>query len=128
MFDYFTQLGGIEDVRLGLRWDRTTFANEINRRASFLSQMGTGRKSVIAIAHSNSAHFFADLFAVWTVGATAACLDNTLSDAELQTVVRFAKASALLVDGVAATKNLSIPILELASPDISHNHCLIERF
>ena len=107
--------GTIEDVGLGLRWDPATIAYEVNRRAAVLSQLGVCRGSVVAIAHSGSARFFADLFAVWTVGAAAACLDRALTGRELQTVLDFTKPAALLVDGtVASAADLSVLILELA--------------
>ena len=51
----------------------------------------------MAIAHSGSAHFFAGLFATWGVGATAACLDSTLTQAELKNVARFSEAAVLLI-------------------------------
>jgi oxalate---CoA ligase len=107
--------GSIEDVGLGLRWDPTVIAHEVDRRAVVLSQLGIRRGSVVAIAHSGSARFFADLFAVWTVGAAAACLDRTLTGRELQTVVDFTKPAALLVNGSVASADLSVPILELAA-------------
>ena len=107
--------GSIEDVGLGLRWDLATIAYEVNRRAVVLSQLGVCRGSVVAIAHSGSARFFADLFAVWTVGAAAACLDRALTGREFQTVIDFTKPAALLVDGSVASADLSVPILELAA-------------
>src|SRR5438874_10519777 len=108
--------GGIEDMGLGLRWDGTTLEHEASRRAAVLAQLGIGRKSIVAIAHSGTAHFFADLFATWKVGAAAACLDTTLTPTELHTIVRFAKAAVLLVDDDAdAVRDIGIPSLQLSS-------------
>src|SRR5437660_5955303 len=90
--------GSIEDIGLALRWDPAVLVDEVTRRATILSQMGIGRGSKVAIAHSGSARFFADLFTVWTVGATAACLDGTLTSSELETVIRFTEPAAVLVD------------------------------
>ncbi len=118
MFTSLTKCGCIKDIRLGLSWDAAALGHEVDRRAAVLSQMGIGRGSVVAIAHSGSAHFFADLFATWRVGAAAACLDPTLTPRELQTVVRFAKAAVLLVDHGAlgapgALDNFPVPIRQL---------------
>jgi acyl-CoA synthetase (AMP-forming)/AMP-acid ligase II/thioesterase domain-containing protein/acyl carrier protein len=76
--------------------------------------MGVGRGSVVAIRHSGTARFFADLFATWSVGAAAACLDSTLTSGELQNVVDFANSAMLLVDGGTAVDNFSVPVVELA--------------
>ena len=113
MFTPLTKCGAIEDIGLGLSWDAATLVHEVTRRAAVLSQLGIGRRSVVAIAHGGSAHFFADLFATWSVGATAACLDANLTPGELQTVVRFAKSAVLLVDGGAAVDTFSVPVVEL---------------
>ena len=117
------QHGSIEDLELGLHWDPAIMADEVTRRISVLSQMGIGRGSKVAIAHSGSARFFADLFAVWTVGATAACLDRTLTSSELDTVIGFTEPAAILVDGSAPLVGFSVPILELAG----HRPSPVER-
>ena len=109
----FTRLGSIEDLGFGLRWDASTLAREVERRAAALCRMQIGRGSIVAIAHHGSAFFFADLFAVWTAGATAACLDGSLTEAELETIVHFAKPAAFLVAGERAASSLPVPVLEL---------------
>jgi acyl-CoA synthetase (AMP-forming)/AMP-acid ligase II/thioesterase domain-containing protein len=113
MFALLAKYGSIEDVGLGLNWNTATLTHETTRRAAFLSQLGIGRGSVVAIAHGGTAYFFADLFATWSVGATAACLDVSLTPAELQNVVHFAKAAVLLVDRKAAIENVTVPVVEL---------------
>jgi oxalate---CoA ligase len=105
--------GGIEDVGLGIFWDASALAGEVSRRAAVLSRMGIGRGSTVALAHGGSARFFADLFATWSVGATAACLDPTLTAREIQTVVDFASAAVVLVDGAVSFGQLAVPIVEL---------------
>jgi hypothetical protein len=61
-----------------------------------------------------------DLFAAWTVGATAACLDNSLSEGELQRLMAFTKAAALCIDHeTIAPNDLRIPVLKLADAPTS---------
>jgi len=115
MLAFLSKCGGIEDVGLGLSWDSATLVDEVSWRAAVLAQMGVGRGSVVAIGHGGTARFFADLFATWSVGAAAACLDSTLTSGELQNVVDFASSAVLLVDGGTAVDNLSVPVVELAS-------------
>jgi acyl-CoA synthetase (AMP-forming)/AMP-acid ligase II/thioesterase domain-containing protein len=107
--------GSIEDIGLALRWDPAVLTEEVTRRATILSQVGIGRGARVAIVHSGSARFFADLFAVWTVGATAVCLDSTLTSTELEIVCRFTEPAAVLVDRSTPSAELSAPILELAT-------------
>ena len=107
--------GNIEDIGLALRWDPAVLVGEVTRRATILSQVGIGRGARVAIVHSGSARFFADLFAVWTVGATAACLDSTLTSTELEIVCRFTEPAAVLVNRSTPSAELSAPILELAT-------------
>ena len=99
MFPLLANCGRIIDVGLGTDWSPATLAGEVSRRAAVLSQKGIGRRSVVAIGHSGTARFFADLFAVWTVGATAACLDSSLTPGELENIITFANAALLLMDG-----------------------------
>lgn len=115
MLPSLVECGSIEDIGLALRWDPAILADEVSRRTVILSQNGIGRGSKVAIAHGGSARFFADLFAVWTVGATAACIDSTLTDIELETVIGFTELAAVLVDRSAPSRKFSVPILELAS-------------
>jgi oxalate---CoA ligase len=108
-----TNCGGIEDLVLGVSWDAATLARQVDRRAAVLAQNGIGQNSILAIAHGGTAHFFADLFAVWKLGATAACLDSTLTAKEIANVVEFAKADAILLDGRSDLQDLSVPIWNL---------------
>ena len=113
MLARLSECKGITDVELGLHWDSATLLDEVNRRAAVLSQKGIGYGSVVAITHSGTARFFADLFATWSVGAAAACLDTTLTARELQNVVDFADAAVLLVDGDAVVSDVSVPVVDL---------------
>lgn len=115
MFPDFECCGRIDDVGLGICWEASMLAHEASRRAAILAQRHIGPGSVVAISHSGSAHFFADLFAVWAVGAAAACLDDTLTDFELQTVLGFIKPAAFLINRADISNAHGVPILNLAS-------------
>ncbi len=112
MFSDLERCGCIEDVGLGVRWEAGKLAGEVARRASILGQLGVGTGSVVAISHSGSAFFFADLFAVWSVGATAACLDGSLTDLELQNVLSFINPAVLLVHRPKASSVSAVPVLD----------------
>jgi acyl-CoA synthetase (AMP-forming)/AMP-acid ligase II/thioesterase domain-containing protein/acyl carrier protein len=113
MSSLLSKPGAIVDVGLSLSWDSATVAREANLRAAILREMGIGHGSVVAILHGGTARFFADLFATWNVGAAAACLDSSLTSSEIKNVVEFTNAAVLLVDGVAPTGDVSIPVVDL---------------
>jgi acyl-CoA synthetase (AMP-forming)/AMP-acid ligase II len=113
------RLGGIEDLGLELRWDAELLRNEFEHRATALATLGLGPRSVIAIAHGGTARFFADLLAIWRVGATAACLDSNLTNSEFETILAFLKPAAILVDEVkiaAAASFLQIALADSSVP------------
>lgn len=106
--------GSIEDEGLGVRWNAGALAGEVARRAAILAQYRVGPGTVVAISHSGSAFFFADLFAVWSVGAAAACLDGSLTDLELQNILSFVKPAVLLIRRPQTSSACDVPVLELA--------------
>jgi acyl-CoA synthetase (AMP-forming)/AMP-acid ligase II/thioesterase domain-containing protein/acyl carrier protein len=112
------EYGSIRDIGLDISWDAVSFAQQVSRRAAMLSKMNIGRGSLVGILHNGSAHFFADLFATWMVGATAACLDSLLTDAELEIITGFAKPAVLLVSRTTRTVNLSTPVAELETAPV----------
>jgi acyl-CoA synthetase (AMP-forming)/AMP-acid ligase II len=93
----FADLGDIHDARLGMRWDRAQLASEVSSRATALAAAGISPGSTLIIAHAASAGFFADLFAAWSLGCTAACIDPGLTSSEIATLVAFIEPSAILV-------------------------------
>ncbi len=115
MFPDLGRCGSINDLGRGVRWDAGALAVEVVRRTMVLQQHRIGPGAVVAISHSGSAPFFADLLAVWSVGAAAACLDSALTELELQTVIGFIKPAALLVCRSNVPDIPSVPVLDLAS-------------
>ena len=111
----FAEFGCIEDVALGLHWTPESFASEVMNRAAALTAVNIKPGSMIIVAHSGSARFFADLFAVWTLGCTAACIDATLTKNEVGTLIKFVEPSALLADEIKPSMRVDVPVLELAS-------------
>jgi acyl-CoA synthetase (AMP-forming)/AMP-acid ligase II len=108
-----SRLGGIEETESRLRWDAAALAGEIARRAVELSRLGIRRGARVVIAHGGTARFFADLFATWTVGAAAACLDPDLRPTELANIIEFTQPQAILVSG-APPDVVAAPLVDLA--------------
>lgn len=110
----FSEFGSIEDIGLGLRWSPTDLASEVADRVAALTAAKIKPGSTVVIAHSGSARFFADLFAVWSLGCTAACIDPALTKNEVETLVGFVEPSAILVDEAALGATVAVPVLRLA--------------
>jgi non-ribosomal peptide synthetase component E (peptide arylation enzyme) len=118
----FTDFGCIEDVALGLRWSPADFESEVMNRATALAAAKVKLGSTVVVAHSGSARFFADLFAVWTLDRTAACIDPALTANEVETLIEFVEPSAVLVDQIPFGARIAVPVLQLAdvpAPTIS---------
>jgi acyl-CoA synthetase (AMP-forming)/AMP-acid ligase II len=109
----FTEFGCLEDVALGLRWGPAEFAAQVLNRANALAASDVKTGSTVIVARSGSAPFFADLFAVWTLGGTTVCIDPALTKNEIETLVEFVQPSALLVGDVAIAARINVPVLEL---------------
>jgi oxalate---CoA ligase len=114
MFTRLEGFGGIVDTRRGTRWSSAMLRREIGARSAALSNAGLGRGDVVVIAHEGSAPFFADLLAIWHIGATAACLQPTLSPDEQAVVVDFVQPAAILIDAEAIAGARGVPQLALA--------------
>jgi acyl-CoA synthetase (AMP-forming)/AMP-acid ligase II len=113
----FADFGRILDVKLELRWGPADFAAEVHNRAATLSAADIRTGSIVIIAHSGSARFFADLFAVWSLGCAAACIDPALTPSEVGTLVEFIEPSAILVGEtplVLPDERTGVPIFELS--------------
>src|SRR4249920_608650 len=98
MFMAIERFGTIHDVTAAVAWSAADLAAEVARRAQALATNGIGSGTIVAIAHGGSAAFFADLFAVWSQGAAAACLDPALTPSERENVIAFCKPRAVLYE------------------------------
>ena len=98
------RFGAIHDVAAGATWRGEELAAEVARRARTLDGVGPG--AIVAITHGGSAAFLADLLAVWSLGAAAACLDPALTQGERDNVIAFCKPAMVLSENGAASINV----------------------
>jgi oxalate---CoA ligase len=102
MMAWMSSLSGIEEIGSGLRWGGDRLAREVQRRAAALAAAGVNRGGRVAIAHGGTAAFFADLLAVWKIGATAAIIDSALTPNEFKVLLQYFNPDAVLVARAAA--------------------------
>ena len=98
-----SRLGTVADVHSGEKWTADELGAEVARRADRLRAAGLDRGGIAIIKHGGTPSFFADLLAVWRVGACAACVNPGLTEGELANVAEFVDARLALVDGEAET-------------------------
>ena len=107
-------LGSVTDLVSGKRLTGAELCAEALRRAAILAghRLGPGRAALIT--HGGTPDFFCDLFAVWQLGAIAACANPGLTRDELATVAGFLAPRVILAnEGFAHGQGLTMPILEL---------------
>jgi oxalate---CoA ligase len=118
-------IGPITDLGTGSEWSGTDVRRAAWARRRQLSDLGVGHGACVVLAHDEAGAFFADLFAIWSLGACAAVVDSQLTSAELANVVAFAEAIAVIVgektrsfspaQSVAVIQAASLPV-ESADP------------
>lgn len=90
-------LNAIHDLVSDQLWSGDQIRAAALTRQALLADAGVDGSSRVVISHSNSAQFFVDLFAVWSLGACAACVNSSLTDDELHNVVAFTEPRAVLL-------------------------------
>lgn len=107
-------LGSITDLVHGTQWSADDLRQAIGRRTVFLKEKNVGPGSLVLISHGGTPFFFADLLALWQVGAGAACLNATLTKFELENIAKFVEPKALLRGPGEDPKNLKgVPEFDL---------------
>ena len=88
------ELGSIHDLINDEVMAGADIAKESLKRSSYLHSLFGSNKKCFVIAHGNSPSFFADLFAVWSLGGCAVCINSGLTAPEIENIVDFVQASA----------------------------------
>ncbi len=97
-------LGSISEAMTGVHWSADELHRQIRRRAYALSERGLGPGSRIVILHGNSAVFFADLLAVWAIGACAACADPSIGSDDFQSLLETVQPDLVITNGGMPSK------------------------
>lgn len=104
-------IGSITDAIRGETWEPARFLAEIGSRLEILESLGVHKGTYVIIAHGGTPEFFADLFAVWYLGACAVCVDPSMTATEFANIGEFLSPTLLLVDDpLSSCVDLKIPI------------------
>ncbi len=85
-------VGPICDPLTGLRWDPDTTQSQVDRRVAGYRARGVGKGDRVLLGFGNRLEFFADLLALWGIGACAVPLDARLNAFEIEILALAAKA------------------------------------
>jgi acyl-CoA synthetase (AMP-forming)/AMP-acid ligase II len=84
------QLGHLVEPLSGRRWNQEAIQREILRRVGYYHRHGMRPADRVFLLYGNRLEFFADLMAVWTLGACAIPIDARLTQFEVETLARAA--------------------------------------
>ena len=119
----FDSLGSLSDLAHGEKWSGAEIAAAAIARAALLRGAGMGAGDKVLIVQAGSGSFFANLFAVWSTGATAAVLNSALTEEEFGNIEDHLKPAIVLVDGdgVGAVEKCKTAVWDFSrdvTPDI----------
>jgi acyl-CoA synthetase (AMP-forming)/AMP-acid ligase II len=103
----FSRLGRISDLAAGNEWSGSNVRNAAGARRQLFLRAGVGPRDHVVLAHDDPLAFFADLFAIWSIGASAAVVNPDLTAGELTTIVAFTEPAVVVVG--ERTKRFSAP-------------------
>tara|TARA_Y100000031_G_scaffold152972_1_gene197207 strand:+ start:642 stop:2096 length:1455 start_codon:yes stop_codon:yes gene_type:complete len=92
------KIGSITSLYNDKHWSNQKISLEVKSRLNKLSTLGVTREDRVIILHGSTPAFFADLFAVWGLGACAVCLNPNLSSPEVRRIIDFIDPRLLLLN------------------------------
>ena len=99
-------LSSIFEIQSGHDLDHVAFKEEIKKRSSyFYDQLKFQSGHAVILKHANSIQFFVDFLALYFIGVTAIPIDPSTSDKELDNLLNFSKAVALIDEKGVKTFN-----------------------
>lgn len=106
--------GMVGDAVKGDRLSAAELAAAAHAGAGRLASLGAGPDHPVIISHGGTPRFFADLFAVWTAGAAAACINPGTTISETERLIDFLRPAAILVDGDGEGSISGCPVVDLS--------------
>ncbi len=91
-------VGNLIEPVSGRRWDRAEISRQVARRIARFQRLGLARGERVFIAFGNRLEFFAELVAIWRLGACAVPIDARLTPFEIRTLVTAAHPRLAAVD------------------------------
>ena len=111
------QVGRLSEPVSGRSWDQSGILREVGCRIARLQARGLARGDRVFLPFGNRLEFFAELLAIWRLGACAVPIDARLTAFEITTLVNAASPRLAVVDDatdaavVQALTDLSVPVV-----------------
>jgi oxalate---CoA ligase len=96
MFFNIDSIGTIIDHENDDEWGSLRISKEIKKRANYLLSLDLPIDARIIITHGGTPDFFCDLFAIWTIGRTAICINPKSTLNEISNIIEFTKPDLVL--------------------------------
>ena len=93
-----TTIGNITEPVSGRQWGRQTILAQIDARSRRYHHEGIRAGDRVFLHFGNRLEFFADLLAIWRLGACAIPVDSRLTTFEVDKLIRVATPRVALVD------------------------------
>ncbi|MEJ5378381.1 MAG: class I adenylate-forming enzyme family protein [bacterium] len=91
-------VGDLVEPLSGRRWDKKETAGQVSRRAARFRKMGLLPGDRVFILFGNKPEFFAELLAVWRMGACPIPVDSRLTPFEAENLAKAASPKIAVVD------------------------------
>ena len=91
-------IGNLSEPVSGRDWDRQEIMGQVARRVARFQRHGLARGDRVFLPFGNKLEFFAELLAIWKIGACAVPIDARLTPFEIKTLVAAAKPRMAVVD------------------------------
>lgn len=92
-----TRFGTLVEPLTGRSWSPADTSAHRARRMAVLAAVGVTRGDRVFLHHGNSLEFFADLLAVWSLGACAVPIDGRLTPFEIEKLAEAARPGASIL-------------------------------
>jgi oxalate---CoA ligase len=126
MYILIDRIGSITVEDTGVVWIAEKLSREVEGRIEALSDFGVGAGDKILIAHGGTPMFFADLLAVWSVGACAACINPNSTISEVNIISDFIKPKiTLITKNQSNFSDLGIVTADLSNKDLGSKKCTL---
>jgi len=112
------QVGSLVEPISARRWDRDQIDKEVGLRVARLQRLGLARADRVLLPFGNRLEFFAELLAIWRLGACAVPIDARLTAFEVVTLVEAAHPRLAVVDDatdpavLAALGQAAVPVVQ----------------
>jgi acyl-CoA synthetase (AMP-forming)/AMP-acid ligase II len=119
--DLLLRVGQLAEPITGRVWDARTVTAEVAARSARYERHGLGAGDRVFLHLGNRLEFFAELLAVWRLGACAVPLDGRLTRAEIEPLVDAARPRFSVVDGhtdagLARALPASVAVVDASEP------------